>query len=285
MKPGLQAGAAYEFSVQVTEAMTARLEGREIHPFYGTTSMIAHMEWAARQHILPYLEPGEEGVGYHVEVRHLRPTPVGGTVTIRSTVSDVSADRVTSRVEAWSDSGPVGEGTLTQAIVPLEVLYDRGRGQREAVESAEEAVARKPSVLGSPAGEHSLTLWIEKRESHLACTRYDEWLTCRLILKGPDFYHTERGAFLLRYELEEWAESLLAGKPGRTDFLEAPFQCSLQKEAGDWHLTVDLYPPAVPGEPAPSRPLRTLQWVCPPDRLQGFAKQLLRQLSLFPSML
>ncbi len=280
MKPGLQAGAVYEFSATVTDSMKATLEGGEIHPYYATTAMIAHMEWAARQHILPYLEPGEEGVGYHVDVRHLRPTPVGETVTIRSTVTEVTPRRVTSRVEAWNATGQIGEGQFTQAIVPVETLQARALDLAPP-ESQAEAQARKPAILAAADGQSSLTLWVEKRESPYACTRYDEWLTCRALLRAPGFQHNAHGAFLLRYELEEWAQAMLAGHFSATDFIEAPFQCHLHGDV----LEVGVFPEVPPGEPAPRKPSHTLRWPLPPEALPAFAAQILAQLSRFPSML
>ena len=99
-------GHTYEFTAVVTEAMKASLHGVPVHDLYGTTAMIAHMEWAARQHILDSLEPGEEGVGYAIHVTHLNPTPIGATVRVRSEVTGVVTEpsgvvKVTSRVAAW----------------------------------------------------------------------------------------------------------------------------------------------------------------------------------------
>lgn len=131
MKPGLNLGQRYEFSVIVTEAMQARFGDVLVHPLYSTASMITHMEWAARQHILPYLEPGEEGVGYHIDVKHLKPTPLGATVRVAATVSELKPNRVSCQVEAWQEAGTkpisapklVGQGIITQALVQLADLY------------------------------------------------------------------------------------------------------------------------------------------------------------------
>ena len=63
MRDGLKVGEQVELTITVDERMRASLLGQPVHPLYGTAAMIEHMEWAARQHILPYLAPGEEGVG------------------------------------------------------------------------------------------------------------------------------------------------------------------------------------------------------------------------------
>ena len=125
MKTGLAVGHTYEYSLQVTEAMKARFGEVEVHDLYSTASMITHMEWAARQHILPYLEPGEEGVGYHIDVKHLNPTPIGAMVRVKSTVTQIEPKRVISFVEAWNDETKIGEGTITQALVLITDLKHR----------------------------------------------------------------------------------------------------------------------------------------------------------------
>lgn len=125
MKPGLSVGETYAFSLTVSEAMKGTLLDHPIHELYGTAAMIAHMEWAARQHILPYLEEGEEGVGHHINVRHLHPTPVGAEVRITSTVSEVGPRRVKSHVAAWWGEIRIGAGEVEQALVEKAILYQR----------------------------------------------------------------------------------------------------------------------------------------------------------------
>ncbi|MBY0404818.1 MAG: thioesterase [Cyanobacteria bacterium] len=138
MKPGLKVGAAIEYALQVQPEMQAQFNGMLVHPLYSTASMIQHLEWAARQHILPFLEPGEEGVGYHIDVKHLQPTPIGETVILQAVVQEIQERRVICAVKAWQLQEPrdpdspsealthkilIGEGTITQALVPVAHLY------------------------------------------------------------------------------------------------------------------------------------------------------------------
>lgn len=111
--------------VVVDATMFAAFEGRVVHPVYGTAAMIAHMELAGRRIILPYLEPHEEGVGYEIEVRHLAPTVAGMRVTARATLTEMHGNRVTCRVEAHNDRGPIGEGMFTQVILDRKDLDER----------------------------------------------------------------------------------------------------------------------------------------------------------------
>jgi fluoroacetyl-CoA thioesterase len=147
MKPGLRIGDYQELSISVQEHMQARFEDGPVHPLYGTTSLINHMEWVARQHIQPYLEPGEEGVGYQVNIRHLRPTPLGSTVRVQSIVTGLTGKRVISRVTAWHGERKIGEGMVVQALVPIEQLYEKALSLDTASPAlAPEAVEQMPVI-------------------------------------------------------------------------------------------------------------------------------------------
>lgn len=119
MKPGIRIGQTYTFEVNVTEAMRAHFEETTVHPLYSTAAMLTHMEWASRQHILPVLEEGEEGAGYHMEIDHMAPTALGETVTISSTVTGLVPGRVICHCEAYHGVRKVGQATVVQAILPL----------------------------------------------------------------------------------------------------------------------------------------------------------------------
>lgn len=281
MRPGLQVGHSHEFSVQVTEAMQARLEGGPVHDLYGTASMIAHMEWAARQHILPYLEAGEEGVGYHVDVKHLSPTALGETVRIRSTVTEVGEQRITSHVEAWNAHGKIGDGYLVQAIVSQKAFYARAS---EASGKPDDAPPPEPAVLVSMDGRERFTLDVLRWEAgSLPCTRYDEWLICRAVLSRDGENFPVEGAFLLRYEIEEWlngAKALANEEKSefRSDFLEPVLKVEMMAPgAGQIQLSLTLTPPEQPG--------RTLIFSVPDAALPGFIRRLEAQVEGFPSRL
>jgi predicted thioesterase len=111
--------------VRVTPAMRAAFDDVVVHEVYGTAAMVGHMELAARQVLLGAREPHEEGIGYRVEVTHLAPAPVGSEVTVMARLTTVEGNRVTCHVEARTRHGMIGQGTITQVILPLETLHRR----------------------------------------------------------------------------------------------------------------------------------------------------------------
>lgn len=94
-----------------------------LHPVYATYWLAKHMELVSRKIILPYLEPGEEGIGYRVEVDHLAPALPGMRLDINAAFDRQEKNRVHVDCEAISELGDViGRGSTVQVILPQERL-------------------------------------------------------------------------------------------------------------------------------------------------------------------
>lgn len=118
MKPGMEVGQKASITATVTPEMFAQFEGNVVHPAYSTVSMVYHMEWAARQIILPYLEDLEEGIGGAVTAKHLAPTPAGEQITVTATLTELKGKSVITDVEVYNSKSLVGKGEVTQFILP-----------------------------------------------------------------------------------------------------------------------------------------------------------------------
>jgi len=118
MRTGLTASTAARVDAIVLAEMVATLGGRAIHPVLATARMIEWMEWASRLVILPYLEPHEDAVGYGVSVVHRRATPVGQTFWAVARFDHQEGRRIITRVTAHNDAGLIGDGEITQVLVP-----------------------------------------------------------------------------------------------------------------------------------------------------------------------
>ncbi|MGC4377837.1 thioesterase family protein [Fictibacillus sp. Mic-4] len=125
MKPGMNIGNKATITAVVTPEMFAQFEGNLVHPAYSTVSMVYHMEWAARQIILPYLEDHEEGIGGGVTARHLAPTPEGMKLEITATLREIKGKAVICDVEVRNERTVVGEGEVTQFILPKEAIREK----------------------------------------------------------------------------------------------------------------------------------------------------------------
>lgn len=122
---GITPGQAAEASIQVTEAQSASHLGSGSLQVFATPAMILLIEEVSRKAIEPGLPPGRTTVGVEIRVRHLAPTPLGGTVRVRSEVTAVEGNRVTFRAEVWDELEKVGEGDHTRAVIDLERFQRR----------------------------------------------------------------------------------------------------------------------------------------------------------------
>lgn len=113
----IPAGATGHYHLLVTPEVAIDFLGDEAARVLSTPHLIAHMEWAARNALLPYLDEGEDSVGTTVDIRHLAATPVGMAVEFTSTVVEVSDRRVKFRVEARDERELVGEGLHERFVV------------------------------------------------------------------------------------------------------------------------------------------------------------------------
>lgn len=116
----------------VTEKNTAMAAGSGDLQVYGTPFMIALMEKAASESLIPSLEPGQGSVGTMLNVRHVSATPVGLKVWAESEVTQVNGKLVLFDVKAYDERGLIGEGTHERAIIGkerfLQKCYDKLEG-------------------------------------------------------------------------------------------------------------------------------------------------------------
>ncbi len=122
MKPDLKLGVAAEVSAVVTEEMCPAFDGVIVHRVYSTWALAHHMELAARKVLAPHLEPHEEGIGSHLSIDHLAPTPVGKTVRVVATCTELNGSKVVCDVVAYEGERVVGRGKHVQRVFPKEVL-------------------------------------------------------------------------------------------------------------------------------------------------------------------
>ncbi len=122
MKPALQPGVSAEVSALVTEDMCPAFDGVIVHRVYSTWSLAHHMELAARKVLAPNLQEHEEGIGSHLSVDHLSPTPVGKTVRVVATCTEVDDQGVVCEVVAYERERIIACGKQVQRVLPKEVI-------------------------------------------------------------------------------------------------------------------------------------------------------------------
>jgi predicted thioesterase len=87
---------------------------------YSTPSMISLIEGTCVRLITRYVDPGEQSVGYRVDVKHLAPTQIGKKVTARVALRELNGRRCIFDVEVFNEDGvKIGEGTHERALIDI----------------------------------------------------------------------------------------------------------------------------------------------------------------------
>lgn len=104
----------------VTEQNTANAIGSGLVPVFATPYMIALMENASANSLLPCLAEDEGSVGTRINVAHSSATPIGMKVWAESTVTAVEGKKITFDVAAYDEAGEIGRGTHERFIIKPE---------------------------------------------------------------------------------------------------------------------------------------------------------------------
>ena len=96
---------------------TAAVYGSGLHDVLSTPAMIALMEQTAMKAVEACLDEGEGTVGTEVNIRHLKATPVGKTITCTATLQEVNGNKLLFHVEADDETGKIGEGKHERFII------------------------------------------------------------------------------------------------------------------------------------------------------------------------
>jgi len=116
MKDTLRAGLTFRKEVPVDESRCIGFMGRE-GMVYATPKMVSDVEYACRDWLLAHLDAGEDSVGTQVVIDHLAATPLGLTVVLDISVSELDRRKVTFRFSVRDSIEEVGRGTHTRFVV------------------------------------------------------------------------------------------------------------------------------------------------------------------------
>ena len=121
----LQEGLQHTSQLTVDDTVTAIAMGSGNMPVLATPAMMALMENAAMLAVAPHLPEGSTTVGGHISASHIKPTPVGETVTATATVTKVDGKKIEFEVKAHCGDILLGEGSHLRFIVDREKFMSR----------------------------------------------------------------------------------------------------------------------------------------------------------------
>lgn len=124
MKATLIPGVGGKKVLTVDAARCISFMGPE-NAVYATPQMVSDVEYAIREFLLGYLDPGEETVGTHVTIDHLAATPAGMRVTIEYAVTAVDGRSVRCAFSVRDALEECGSGVHVRFVVDTEKTRER----------------------------------------------------------------------------------------------------------------------------------------------------------------
>ncbi len=97
-----------------------------------TPWLVWFLEHAARNAVLPVLEPGESTVGVVVNVQHLAATPLGEEVICRARVISVDGTLVSFQLEAHDGHEQIARGTHKLRVIKAARLAKKVEAKKRA---------------------------------------------------------------------------------------------------------------------------------------------------------
>lgn len=122
---GVSKGLSGERSIEVTPDLTASHVGSGSLRVYATPAMVALIERTCMDVISDHMQEGWTTVGAEVKIRHLAPTPVGGSVRAHAEVVDLGEKWIQFNVQVWDDAELVGEAEHTRVLVDVGAFLQR----------------------------------------------------------------------------------------------------------------------------------------------------------------
>lgn len=119
---------SFTITETVTPKNTADTVGSGDLPVYATPSMAALMEKAAKTAASGLLGEGETTVGSELNIKHLRPSVTGATVTATATLTAQEGRKLSFDVEASDEKGVIGSGNHIRYIVNIEKFMAKANG-------------------------------------------------------------------------------------------------------------------------------------------------------------
>lgn len=116
----LKEGLKHVSRLIVDKSNTAIALGSGDMPVLATPAMAALMENAAMLAVAEELPEGSTTVGGHIDISHVKPSPVGSEVQAEATLEKIDGRKLYFKVKATEGEAVIGEGTHLRFVVDRE---------------------------------------------------------------------------------------------------------------------------------------------------------------------
>lgn len=125
MKSAVKIGTVGEERFVVNEQHSIDFAHDGMPEILCTPWLVWFLEHAARNAVLPLLEPGESTVGVVLNVEHTAPTPLGAEVVCRGRVIYVDGPLISFQLEAHDEHEKIAGGTHKLRVIEAARLAQR----------------------------------------------------------------------------------------------------------------------------------------------------------------
>lgn len=98
-------------------------------PVLATGFLVAFIERACLEAVLPHLDPGQQTVGTHVDISHRAATPVGIEITADVEIESVEGRLLWFKVAARDNVELIAEGRHQRAVIETRRFMQRVEGK------------------------------------------------------------------------------------------------------------------------------------------------------------
>lgn len=127
----LTVGISNEIDRDVTKENTAAVLGSGMLEVYATPAMVALMEETCMKSVQAEMDEGYGTVGTGLTIHHLSATPVGMKVRCVSKLVEVDGRKLVFDVQAFDESGLIGQGTHERFIIENEKFFAKANKKLE----------------------------------------------------------------------------------------------------------------------------------------------------------
>ncbi len=121
----LEVGLKASQTIRVAPEHSAKIHGSGNLDVYSTPAMVGLMENTACLCIGSLLDEGLDTVGIQIDVKHVKATKIGASVSCEARLVDVDGKKLTFEIEAHDEEGLIGSSLHKRYIIEVEKFLAR----------------------------------------------------------------------------------------------------------------------------------------------------------------